>query len=164
MKRRPSGQDKAIALEQALFEQIRQTLLPKVSTFQELARGLAQLDVLSSLAALASDRRYCRPTLSDDRIFEIIDGRHPVLDQQLGSEFVSNDTHFSADDSLSLITGPNMAGKSTYIRQVALITLLAQIGSYVPAKSVTLGLVDRLFTRIGASDELHRVNRRSWSR
>jgi DNA mismatch repair protein MutS len=149
------AQDKAIALEQALFEQIRQTLLPKVATFQELARGLGQLDVLSSLAALASDRRYCRPTLSDDRVLEIIDGRHPVLDQQLGSEFVSNDTHFTADDSLSLITGPNMAGKSTYIRQVALITLLTQIGSYVPAKSVTLGLVDRLFTRIGASDELH---------
>ena len=78
-----------------------------------------------------------------------------MLEQQLGSEFVANDTQFSADDSLSLITGPNMAGKSTYIRQVALITLLAQIGSYVPAKSATIGLADRLFTRIGASDELH---------
>ena len=149
------AQDKAIALEQALFEKIRQTLLPQVSSFQELAYGLARLDVLSSLAALASDRRYCRPVLSDDRVLEIVDGRHPVLEQQLGSEFVANDTHFSPQDSLSLITGPNMAGKSTYIRQVALIALMSQIGSYVPAKSVTLGLVDRLFTRIGASDELH---------
>jgi DNA mismatch repair protein MutS len=147
--------DKAIALEQTLFENIRQALLPHVSTFQELAYGLARIDVLTSLAALAAERRYCRPTISDDRVLEIIDGRHPVLDQQLGSEFVANDTHFTADDSLSLITGPNMAGKSTYIRQVALIALLAQVGSYVPAKSATVGLVDRLFTRIGASDELH---------
>jgi DNA mismatch repair protein MutS len=149
------SQDKAIALEQSLFENIRQTLMPHVSTFQELAYGLARLDVLTSLASLAADRRYCRPTISPDRLLDIIDGRHPVLEQQLGSEFVANDTHFLAEDSLSLITGPNMAGKSTYIRQVALIALMAQIGSYVPAKSATLGLVDRLFTRIGASDELH---------
>ena len=149
------AQDKAIALEQRLFEDIRQALLPHVPSFQELAYGLARIDVLSSLAALAADRRYCKPEISEDRVLEIVDGRHPVLDQQLGSEFVANDTHFAEDDSLSLITGPNMAGKSTYIRQVALITLLAQIGSYVPAKSATIGLVDRLFTRIGASDELH---------
>jgi DNA mismatch repair protein MutS len=149
------AQDKAIALEQRLFEDIRQALLPHVPTFQELAYGLARIDVLSSLAALAADRHYCRPEISDQRELEIVDGRHPVLDQQLGSEFVANDTHFAEDDSLSLITGPNMAGKSTYIRQVALITLLAQIGSYVPARSATIGLVDRLFTRVGASDELH---------
>ena len=148
-------QDKAIALEQTLFENVRQALLPHVATFQELALGLARADVLSSLAALAAERRYCRPAISDERVLEIVDGRHPVLEQQLGSEFVANDTHFSPDDSLSLITGPNMAGKSTYIRQVALIALLAQVGSYVPARSATIGLVDRLFTRIGASDELH---------
>jgi DNA mismatch repair protein MutS len=112
--------------------------------------------VLSGLAVLAQERRYCRPTLVEDRVLEIVDGRHPVLEQQLGSEFVANDTRFSADDSVALITGPNMAGKSTYIRQVALITLMAQLGSYVPAKSATIGLCDRLFTRIGASDELHR--------
>jgi len=147
--------DRAIALEQSLFEQIRQTLLPSVATFQELAFAIARIDVLSSLAALAIDRRYCRPTMNDGHVMQIVDGRHPVLEQQLGSEFVSNDTHFADGDSLALITGPNMAGKSTYIRQVALITLLAQVGSYVPAKSATIGLVDRLFTRIGASDELH---------
>jgi DNA mismatch repair protein MutS len=150
-----TAQDRSIALEQQLFEKVRQTLLPHVEAFQELAFGLARVDVLSSLAGLAIDRRYCRPAVIEDRVLEIVDGRHPVLDQQLGSEFVANDVKFSPDDSLALITGPNMAGKSTYIRQVALITLLAQVGSYVPAKSATVGVADRLFTRIGASDELH---------
>ncbi|HEY1684491.1 MAG TPA: DNA mismatch repair protein MutS, partial [Tepidisphaeraceae bacterium] len=147
--------EKSIALEQRLFEQIRQSLLPHISQFQELADSLARLDVLCALASLAIERRYCRPELSEDRKLEILDGRHPVLEQQLGNEFVCNDTKFSESDSLCLITGPNMAGKSTYIRQVALIVLLSQIGSYVPAKSATIGLADRLFTRIGASDELH---------
>ena len=149
------AQDKAVALEQTLFEQVRQALIPHVAILQELAYGLARVDVLAGLAALAAERRYCRPTVVEERVLEIIDGRHPVLEQQLGAQFVSNDTRFAADDSLALITGPNMAGKSTYIRQVALITLLAQIGSYVPAASATVGLADRLFTRIGASDELH---------
>ncbi len=150
-----TARDRSIALEQTLFESIRQTLLPFVPTFQELARSLARLDVLTALATLAQERRYCRPTLSDDRVLEIVDGRHPVLEQQLGSEFVANDVMFGETDVLQLITGPNMAGKSTFIRQVSLIVLLAQVGSYVPAKSVTIGMVDRLFTRIGASDELH---------
>lgn len=149
------AQEKAITLEQKLFEQVRQALLPHVASFQELAYGLARVDVLASFAALALERRYCRPTVVEERVLEIIDGRHPVLEQQLGSEFVANDTRFNAEESLALITGPNMAGKSTYIRQVALLTLLAQIGSYVPAKSAKVGLADRLFTRIGASDELH---------
>ncbi len=147
--------DRAVALEQSLFERIRQTLLPHVASFQELAHGLARVDVLAAMAMLAHERKYCRPTVVEDRILEIIDGRHPVLDGQLGGEFVANDAHFGEADSLSLITGPNMAGKSTYIRQVALIALLAQVGSYVPAKRATVGIVDRLFTRIGASDELH---------
>jgi DNA mismatch repair protein MutS len=149
------AQDKAVSLEQALFENVRQTLLPHVPAFQELAQTLARLDVLGALAALAQERRYCRPSITEERVLQIIEGKHPVLEQQLGSEFVANDTQFGEGDSLALITGPNMAGKSTYIRQVALITLLAHIGSYVPAKSATVGLRDRLFTRIGASDELH---------
>jgi DNA mismatch repair protein MutS len=149
------AQDRAVALEQTLFETVRQTLLPQVATFQEMATALARIDVLSALAALAAERKYCRPTVTEDRVLTIIDGKHPVLEQQLGSEFVANDTTFGEADSLALITGPNMAGKSTYIRQVALITLLAHVGSYVPAKSATVGLRDRLFTRIGASDELH---------
>src|SRR4051812_25793359 len=150
------AQDRAITLEQQLFERVRQTLLPHVGTFQELASGLARIDVLSALASLAQERRYCRPTITTERVLEIVDGRHPVLEQQLGNEFVANDTRFADDDTLALITGPNMAGKSTYIRQVALTVLLAQVGSYVPAKSATVGVADRLFTRIGASDELHR--------
>jgi DNA mismatch repair protein MutS len=149
------ARDKAIALEQSLFENIRQTLLPHVPTFQELALAIARVDVLSSLAGLALDRRYCRPKIVEERVLEIIDGRHPVLEQQLGSQFVANDVRFGEADSLQLITGPNMAGKSTFIRQVALIAVLAQVGSYVPAKSATIGIIDRLFTRIGASDELH---------
>jgi DNA mismatch repair protein MutS len=149
------ARDRAIALEQSLFEQVRQALLPHVNAFQELAYGIARVDVLASLAILAQERRYCRPSVVEERVLEIEDGRHPVFEQQLGSEFVANDVRFTESDSLLLITGPNMAGKSTYIRQVALITLLAQVGSYVPAKSATIGLVDRLFTRIGASDELH---------
>jgi DNA mismatch repair protein MutS len=149
------AQERAIALEQSLFEKIRHVLLPQVGAFQELAGALARLDVLAGLAALASERRYCRPNVVEERVLEIVDGRHPVLEQQLGSEFVANDCRFGAQETLSLITGPNMAGKSTYIRQVALITLLAQVGSYVPARSATIGLADRLFTRIGASDELH---------
>lgn len=149
------ARDKAIALEQQLFEKVRQALLPHVPQFQELAYEIARVDVLSSLAVLAQERRYCRPSIVEERVLEIVDGKHPVLEQQLGSEFVANDVNFGVSDSLMLITGPNMAGKSTYIRQVALIALLTQIGSYVPAKSVKIGIVDRLFTRIGASDELH---------
>jgi DNA mismatch repair protein MutS len=149
------ARDRSIALEQQLFEKARQYLLPHVSAFQELAGGLARLDVLAGLAVLAQERRYCRPAISEGRVLEIIEGRHPVLEQQLGGEFVANDVRFAEDDSLLLITGPNMAGKSTYIRQAALITLMAQIGAYVPARGATIGVADRLFARIGASDELH---------
>lgn len=150
-----SAHERSITLEQRLFEQVRQALLPRLAQYQELAEGIARLDCLAGLALLAQERRYCRPTIVEDRTLEIIDGRHPVLEQQLGSEFVSNDLRFGPEDALFLITGPNMAGKSTYIRQVALIVLLAQIGSYVPAKSAVIGVADRLFARIGASDELH---------
>ena len=101
------------------------------------------------------ERRYCRPEVNEDRAIKIVDGRHPVLEQQLGTQFVANDVCLAEDQTLALITGPNMAGKSTYIRQAALITLLAQIGSYVPAKSAVIGMADRLFARIGASDEIH---------
>lgn len=149
------ARDRAIALEQKLFEQIRLTLLPWTEQFQELAGSLARVDTLCSLATLAIERKYCRPTVTEDRALHIVDGRHPVLEQQLGSQFVSNDLKIDEHESLLLITGPNMAGKSTYIRQAALLTLLAQVGSYVPAKSATIGIADRLFARIGASDELH---------
>jgi DNA mismatch repair protein MutS len=160
-----TARERSIALEQQLFEAIRQALLPHLSTYQELAASLARLDVIASLAQLAQEHRYCKPSIVDERVMHIVDGRHPVLEQQLApggamstttsTQFVSNDTHFSEKETIMLITGPNMAGKSTFIRQVALITLLAHIGSYVPAKSATIGLTDRIFSRIGASDEIH---------
>ena len=149
------ARDKSIALEQRLFEQLRQQLLPAIPQYQELAASLARLDTLCGLAQLALDRRYCRPNLVAENVLHLVDARHPVLEQQLDSRFVSNDLKIASGESLILITGPNMAGKSTFIRQAALIVLLAQIGSYVPAKSATIGLADRVFARIGASDELH---------
>ncbi len=150
-----TASERGIALEQHLFEQVRQYLLPQIGQLQELAGALARLDVLCGLAALAIERRYIRPTVVPDRVLDVVGGKHPVLEVQLGTRFVPNDVHFSEGDRLQLITGPNMAGKSTFIRQVALIVLLAQIGSFVPATSATIGVADRLFTRIGANDELH---------
>jgi DNA mismatch repair protein MutS len=125
---------------------------------QATAGALARLDVLAGLADLARQQGYCRPQLTDDPVLRIEDGRHPVLDvlEPQGS-FVPNDT--LADDEqgkILLITGPNMAGKSTYIRQVALLTLMAQLGSFVPARKATIGIADRIFARVGASDELAR--------
>ena len=151
----PGAQDKSIALEQRVRAGPPCTLAPYRDVSgacpQPRPRGRARgLRGARRRAALLPARR-----VNEERVLEIVDGRHPVLDKQLGSEFVANDTRFGPDDAFCLITGPNMAGKSTYIRQVALITLLAQVGSYVPAASATIGLVDRLFTRIGASDEIH---------
>src|SRR5262249_36917238 len=119
---------------------------------------LATLDVLAALAEVASVQDYCQPELCEDAIVEIKDGRHPVLDQTLpAGTFVPHDVHMGpANVMLLLITGPNMAGKSCYIRQVALLTLLAHVGSFVPARSARIGLTDRIFTRVGASDELSR--------
>ncbi len=150
-----TARQRSIALEQQLFERVRQELLPHMGALQELANSVARLDVLTGLALLAQERRYCRPTITEDRVLQIIDGKHPVLEQQLGNQFVANDVRLAETDSLLLITGPNMAGKSTYIRQTALLVLMAQTGSYIPAASATIGLADRLFARIGASDELH---------
>ena len=149
------AESKAVRLEQELFEQVRNALLPHVPQFQALAAHLARIDVLAGFAALSLERDYGRPAVVEERVLEIIDGRHPVLEQSLGSEFVANSAAFGATDTLQLITGPNMAGKSTFIRQVALIVILAQCGSDVPARSATIGICDKLFTRIGASDELY---------
>ena len=123
---------------------------------QANARALAELDVLSSLAELADRRQYCRPNLVDDDRLLISQGRHPVVEQSIKEKtFVPNDTLMDGEErQIMILTGPNMAGKSTYMRQVALIVLLAQMGSFVPAASATIGLVDRIFTRVGASDDL----------
>jgi DNA mismatch repair protein MutS len=150
--------ERAKLLEYELFGELRNEVLEQVVAFQNTAQALAQLDTLAALAETARLFGYCRPILRTDRFLEIVEGRHPVLDQNLIEEkFVPNDCHLDGDQSrLMLITGPNMAGKSTFIRQVALIVLLAQIGSFIPARSAEIGLVDRIFTRVGAADDLAR--------
>jgi DNA mismatch repair protein MutS len=153
-----SADDKSKALELQLFLAIRDQVAAQTPRLLNAADVLAAADFLASLAELAADRNYVRPVLSPDPILDIRDGRHPVLDQILPpGTFVPNDTAFGPDaGTFWLITGPNMAGKSTFIRQVALLTLMAHVGSFVPAKAATIGMTDRIFTRVGASDELGR--------
>jgi DNA mismatch repair protein MutS len=144
------------SLEYEEFLHLRETVLESLEAIQDTAAALAEIDVLAGLAETARLYDYCRPLLNESHNLYIQAGRHPVLDQHIGEEkFVPNDTALEPDSArLILITGPNMAGKSTYIRQVALLTLMAQIGSYIPARSAEIGLVDRIFTRVGASDDL----------
>jgi len=150
--------DKANALEFELFQQVRAAVVQQSQPIQQSAAAVAMLDVLAGFAELARHQNYCRPAVNDGDLIEIIDGRHPVLEQTLVEErFVPNDARLgNRDQQVLIITGPNMAGKSTYIRQVALLVLLAQTGSFIPAARATIGLVDRIFTRIGASDDLSR--------
>ncbi len=151
-----SAKDRITDLEYDLFCQVRQAAADQVETIQQTAAAVAQIDVLNSLAAVAASNHYCMPEVDESDVIDIIDGRHPVVERVLkGNMFVPNDTHMNGSSNLlAIITGPNMAGKSTYMRQVALICLMAQIGSFVPAKSAHIGVVDRVFTRIGASDDL----------
>ena len=150
--------ERSKALESELFVQLRDEVLRELAPLQQTAAAVATLDVLCALAETARLFGYCKPALSDDLRIRIEDGRHPVLDQSLVEEkFVPNDV--ALDDTanrLLILTGPNMAGKSTYIRQVALLVLMAQIGSWIPAKSAEIGLADRIFTRVGANDDLSR--------
>jgi DNA mismatch repair protein MutS len=150
--------ERARQLEYQLFQKLRDETLREVGLIQQTAEAIAVLDVICALAETARLFRYCRPTLNETLRLVIKDGRHPVLDQTLIEEkFVPNDTSLDGENlRLAIITGPNMAGKSTYIRQVALIVLVAQIGSFVPAASAEIGLVDRIFTRVGANDDLAR--------
>jgi len=150
--------DRAQSLEYQLFQKLRDETLREIEPIQQTAEAIAVLDVLCALAETARLFRYCRPELNDSLRLVIKDGRHPVLDQNLIEEkFVPNDTELDGETvRMAIVTGPNMAGKSTYIRQVALIVLMAQIGSFVPAESAEVGLVDRIFTRVGASDDLAR--------
>jgi DNA mismatch repair protein MutS len=174
------AEERSVKLEYEIFQRVREEVLGQLPKIQQTASALAQLDVLASFAVIARLHNYCRPQISDEGVLQIRDGRHPVLEQQLVEErFVPNDTglaslerglqpaSLSADESalkrpegrapqIALITGPNMAGKSTYIRQVALLALLAHTGSFVPAAEARIDLVDRIFTRIGASDDLSR--------
>jgi len=137
---------------------LRDETLREIEPIQQTAEAIAVLDVICALAEAARLFRYCRPVLNETLRLVIKDGRHPVLDQTLVEEkFVPNDTSLDGEQKrLAVVTGPNMAGKSTYIRQVALIVLMAHIGSFVPAESAEIGLVDRIFTRVGASDDLAR--------
>jgi DNA mismatch repair protein MutS len=153
-----SAEEKIFQREYEIFLSLRDQVAAQTTRLVHTAEVLAMLDVLATLAELAASRQYCRPELCDEPILHIVDGRHPVLDQTLPpGTFVPNDVELGADGgTLWLITGPNMAGKSTFIRQVALIALLAQVGSFVPARKARVGIVDRIFTRVGASDELSR--------
>ena len=150
------AKDRLTALEYQIFTQLREFLAQQAVRVQVTAAAVAAADVLCSLAAVAVQRGYCRPEITLGSEISITDGRHPVVEVMLkDSLFVPNDTAIgSRDNQVSIITGPNMAGKSTYMRQVALIVLMAQIGSFVPARSARIGIVDRVFTRIGASDDL----------
>jgi DNA mismatch repair protein MutS len=153
-----SAEEKSQAREYEIFLHLRDSVATQTHRLLQTGEVLAQLDVLAALADLAVSRQYVRPELADDPVLFIKEGRHPVLDQTLPpGTFVPNDVLMGNGEGMFLlITGPNMAGKSTYIRQVALLILLAQIGSYVPAQSATVGIADRIFTRVGASDELSR--------
>ncbi len=151
-----TAQEKIHQREYDLFVMLRNRVAAQTQRLLQTAEVLATLDVLASLADVAMSRGYCRPALSDDAVLTVADGRHPVLDQVLPpGTFVPNDVALGAGDGqLWLITGPNMAGKSTFIRQVALLTLLAHMGSLVPAREATIGVTDRIFTRVGSSDNL----------
>ncbi len=148
-----SARDRALALEKALFEQLIEKLGGHLSALQRIARALAQLDVLAAFAALAARSNYVRPQFVEERGIEIEGGRHPVVEAQI-ENFIANDCRLSPTRTLLLVTGPNMGGKSTYMRQVALTVLMAYAGSYVPARAARLGPVDQIFTRIGAADDL----------
>ncbi|MCU0858473.1 MAG: DNA mismatch repair protein MutS [Pontiellaceae bacterium] len=152
------AQERAVALEFELFAQLREEVVKHIDEIQRNARAVAEADVLAAFAENALSRRYVRPVMSNGNELILRDGRHPVVEQMPDAErFVPNDTTLNCTDhQLIVITGPNMAGKSTYIRQVALITIMAHIGSFVPASKAQIGLVDRVFTRVGASDDLAR--------
>src|SRR6266705_2953038 len=148
-----SARDRALALEKTLYDELLDLLGAHVPVLQRIARALAQLDVLACFAALSSLRNYCRPEFTDEILVEIEAGRHPVVEAQI-ERFIANGTRLSPVRQLLLVTGPNMGGKSTYMRQVALIVLMAHVGSFVPAKSARIGPIDQIFTRVGAADDL----------
>jgi DNA mismatch repair protein MutS len=150
--------EKSRALEYELFQQLRQQVCQHLPGIQKSARAISQADCLESLAQIALQYHYTRPEISEEPILEIHEGRHPVLDARMTDTlFVPNDCSLdTANNQIALITGPNMAGKSTYIRQVALLVLMAQMGSFIPAQQTTVGLADRIFTRVGAADDLSR--------
>lgn len=150
------AEDKLVSLEYEIFRDIRDKIAGEVLRIQKTAKAVAGLDVLSALALVAERNNYCRPSINEKGVIDIKNGRHPVVENMINNDmFIANDTYLdNKKQRISIITGPNMAGKSTYMRQTALIVLMAQIGSFVPAESAKVGIVDRIFTRVGASDDL----------
>ena len=150
------AEERVVNLEYNAFTEIREEIAKNVKRLQTTSEVISTVDVLSSFAQVAEDMNYCMPKVDDNGIIDIKNGRHPVIEKIIGiGTFVENDTYLDKNDNrLAIITGPNMAGKSTYMRQVALITLMAQVGSFVPAESANIGVVDKIFTRVGASDDL----------
>ncbi len=150
-----SAKDKAFQLEYEIFNQIRETVASAAIRVRTTAAAIARLDVMCSLATVAIENNYCRPLINNSGVISIKSGRHPVVEKLIKTPFVSNDTYLdSSNDRCAIITGPNMAGKSTYMRQVAIITLMAQMGSFVPAQMAEIGVCDAIYTRVGASDDL----------
>ncbi|WP_215843996.1 DNA mismatch repair protein MutS [Acidithiobacillus montserratensis] len=149
-----SAESLALSRERQLFSSLLEALLPEVAALQNTMTAIAELDVMSTLAERAITLNWSAPQLVAENALHIVDGRHPVVEAQIGSQFVPNDLHFDGRQRLHLITGPNMGGKSTYMRQSALIVLLAHIGSWVPAREAVIGPIDQIFTRIGAADDL----------
>ena len=151
-----SAEEKLIKIELKIFQEVRDQITINSRRIQDTSRVIASLDALQSLAMAAIKGNFVRPEILNERIIEIKDGRHPVVERVIGNDFVPNDTRIGDRNSFfHVITGPNMSGKSTYLRQVGIITIMAQIGSFVPAKSARIGIADRVFTRVGASDDLH---------
>ena len=150
------AEDKLINLEYDLFCEVRNRIAAEVVRIQKTAKAVAKLDTFVSLAVVADQNNYCRPKINENGVIDIKDGRHPVVEKMMNNDmFIANDTYLdNGNNRISIITGPNMAGKSTYMRQTAFIVLMAQIGSFVPASSAKIGIVDRIFTRVGASDDL----------
>ena len=150
------AEDKLFSLEYDLFTEIREKIADEVLRIQQTAKAVAKADAYVSLALVAERNRYVRPSINENGVINIKNGRHPVVEQMISNDmFVENDTYLDNNNNrISIITGPNMAGKSTYMRQTALIVLMAQVGSFVPAESAEIGIVDRIFTRVGASDDL----------
>ena len=152
-----SAEEKIVSLESGIFESLQNEMLNCASIIQKNAKVLARLDVAAGLSKLAINRKYCRPEMDESSLLIIKDGKHPVVEDLLpmGEDFIPNDLDLDNDETqIAIITGPNMAGKSTYLRQVGLIVVMAQMGSYIPANSARIGVIDKLFTRVGASDNL----------
>src|SRR5262249_1061983 len=144
-------------IERRIFAELRSSVAAEAKRIRQTSLALAEIDILLALGNISASRNYCRPQLDDSGEVELIDARHPLVEMQEGERFVPNDLFLNRDGhSILLLTGPNMGGKSTYLRQTALIVIMAQMGSFVPARQARLGLVDRIFTRIGASDNLAR--------